>query len=91
VWMAKDAEPWRAVAEQALKVGVRCCCWKAVLPPLLRGGGHTPGCFVRVDGGGRCPTTFPSPEAAPQTAPSLARIRRRLRRAETASGAPLTA
>jgi hypothetical protein len=38
-----------------------------------------------------CPTTFQTPEAAPQVSPSVARIRRRLRRSETTSGAPLTA
>jgi hypothetical protein len=38
-----------------------------------------------------CPTTFPTPEAASQKPPSLAQIRGRLRRPETASGASLTA
>jgi hypothetical protein len=37
------------------------------------------------------PTTFPMHDAAPEAPPSLARIRRRLRRAATASGAAPTA
>jgi hypothetical protein len=95
---------WVGAADCTVRAGARLIVivTSAFQPchiPNARGGGSG-GAFTCADQAAhqarrnrlwRIPTRLLTPAAAPQVAPSLARIRRRLKCAETASGAPPTA